>query len=179
MLARFLLLLVCALPSISYAEKLFAGFEVGRGKLTVEPEYAINSRLTQENANVLVAQLGYEVLPNTTVRANYFWMGSYSFLSLSDDYKFKGLKLLLGYELKLGNVLSIVPEVGWTSWALEGDKGSYSSGDRNINIEGDDPIAQVSLNFAAGKNDIYLTYADNKYDFGKARSTVFGMKFNF
>lgn len=173
--------LLC-LSFVSHGENLSAGFEVGPGDLTVNADFSAEASQQTVGSDTVVGFFGYEPIPNLILELNIF--GSFTDEGVStnvDQYRLAGTKLLVGYKINIGPRFSITPEVGRVSWTLTTDTDADDlDDDTETKKRGYDNVAQISANLAITKSiDLFAVYSDNKFDFGKDRSSRLGMTFNF
>lgn len=170
------------MPVTVYADNIMAGFEVGTGKITVNKEYSAENREQKVSSDTIVGFFGYSPVQNLILEANLY--GSFSDDEVSenvDTYSVTGAKLLVGYKINIGPRFSITPEIGRVSWTLTTDTDLEDlDDDTETKKRGYDNVAQISAGFAITRSmEIFAVYSDNKFDFGRDRSSRVGMTFNF
>ena len=166
----------------SHADYFTSGFEVGPGDLTVNADFSAEGVTQSVSSDTVVGFFGYEPIPNVIIELNLF--GSFSDDNVSanvDQYRLVGTKLIVGYKFNIGQRFSITPEIGRVSWDLITDIDAADlDEDTETKRSGYNNVAQISANFAITRSiDLYAVYSDNKYDFGKDRSSRLGMAFRF
>lgn len=155
---------------------------VGYGSMRIDAPSGINEDTTSKDTVGLGVTGGYVTAFGLVgeIGADYF--GHVSFLSTSDTFELTEKFISVGYQAELGNGWRVVPKVGRARWTLDSKEGwVFNPGpEESQRVKGYGNFWEVSLGRRISTAvALGLTYRQSDYDFGRTRSTVFGVTIGF
>ena len=155
---------------------------VGYGSMRIDAISAINEDATSKDTIGLGVTGGYVTSFGLVAEIGADYFGHISILNVNDSFELSEKFISFGYQAEFGNGWRVVPKVGRARWTLDSKEGwVFNPGpEERQKVKGYDYFWEVS----AGRRisnavALSLAYRQGDFDFGRTRSTVFGVTIAF
>ncbi|WP_444994835.1 outer membrane beta-barrel protein [Aliikangiella sp. IMCC44359] len=185
---KFLTVIGCC--AVSYSSlasngSFFVTPQVGDVNTKIKMEYTFenndNPQLSSDNIEVGVSA-GYQFNSDFSIEAVLLRNDTADVFEMGDTYNIDQKQLMLGYTFKVNQHFQIVPKIGISYWEFDGKEGSFLNPgpEEESHFSGSELVWKLAFEIPINNLiQLQLTYSDNNYDFGKAQTTSFGVKFEF
>jgi hypothetical protein len=154
----------------------YTGIQTGLGHMKIGTE--------RERSLGLHWSLGYRFNSGFLAELGQTYQTSDDVFGNGDTFDLKREDLMLGYRIRLGNVLRLIPKVGRVHWDLHARDGALintSEDDESVDLgEGSDDIAELVLEFQLSELlQLGIAHEKLRYRFGETDVTEMALRFEF
>jgi hypothetical protein len=128
--------------------------------------------------------LGYRFGSGLLVETGFSGQSSDDIFGNGDSLDLNREDLMLGYQIRLGDTLRLIPKVGRVRWDLDARDDAlinFSSNDGSRELgEGSDDIAELVFEFRLGDMaQLDISYEELNYSFGESDLAEVGLRFEY
>jgi hypothetical protein len=159
---------------------LYTGVHFGLGHIVIDTEAGTES----DRSFGVNLSLGYRFGSGLLIESGFSLQTSDDIFGGGDSLDLNREELMLGYQLKLGNTLRLIPKVGRVHWDLDLRDGAlidFGSDDGSQELgEGSDDIAELVFEFRINDTlQLDISYEELDYRFGESNLAEVGLRFEY
>ena len=184
MLRVIFLILSVVWSSLSLAQErnFFVSPHIGVGEINIDGFHSIDGNNDSVNTFVMGVSGGYKFKSKFLIEADFTVSTDDALFGTFDSYSVSELRILLGYSFELSDRFRIIPKIGFSDWTFESKEGVFLNPGAEKKKEFDGNEAVLAVDFEVPISDLiqlYLSYTQSNFEFGKADATELGIKFSF
>lgn len=178
--APWLLLQAAVTMAAPVTEGLQISPRVGKSTLKLDADATTANEVIEKDTLLTGVTLGYVSPFYVMAEAGYSTQGNWTWFGSEDKYKLSEYSLAVGLQIDTPRGFRIVPKVGRERWDLYSKEGllrTTTPGNTNMRRSYDD-FWELTVQKKIGEAvALGVTYKDNPYDFGSAKSIAFTATF--
>jgi len=182
--APLLASLVLLQATVSHANSVVDGLQIspriGKSTLKLNADSTSLHEVVEKDTLLTGVTLGYVSPFYVMVEGGYSTQGNWTWFGSEDKYRLSEYSIAAGVQIDTPHGFRIVPKYGRERWDLYSKEGllvTNTPGNTNMRRSYDN-FWELTLQKKIGKSvALGLTYKDNPYDFGNAKSFAFTASF--